>query len=89
MELAPKETIFKSRDCFSGACVHYAHIFHVHQTTTRWVQVLFEPLHLPCAASQSAPVTRFQCALFWLNLTPAKASGSFTTIFNGSRGNQT
>lgn len=61
-------------------------------SVTRWVQALFEALHLPCAAFQTAPTKKdlsFQPALFWLNLIPAKPNGSFPTIFNGSRGMQT
>lgn len=83
MELAAKETIFKSHYCFSGACVHYAHIFHAHQTITMSPVMCSFPI---CTSNKDL---MFQCALFWLNLTRAKHSGSFTTIFNGSSGNQT
>lgn len=69
----------------SGAAVHYAH------QSPDGCKALLEALHLPCAAFQTAPGKKellFQPALFWLNLIPAKPNGSFSTIFNGSRGIQ-
>lgn len=74
-----------SHDWLSGAAVHYAH------QSPDGCKALLEALHLPCAAFRTAPGKKelmFQPALFWLNLIPAKPNGSFSTIFNGSRGIQ-
>lgn len=81
MELEPEKTTFKA---MTGCQV--LHISH------QMVQALFEALHLPCAAFHTAPAKKdllFQPTVFWLNLTPAKPNGSFSTVFNGSRGRQT